>query len=476
MPELPEVETVRKTLEYQLGNPRIQEVQIFYPRLVENISIDRFRAQLLGKCIEGYQRIGKYLIFDLQDVYLVSHLRMEGKYFVEEKQMPYDASHTHAIITFVDGRELRYHDTRKFGRMYLYPKDGHLEEQKAFANVGYDVFDERLNAAYLYKQFHKRRIVLKQALLDQSVMAGVGNIYADEICFALQMHPETKIYHLRKQDFANVLYYTRHILSGAIKDGGTTIRSYTSSLGVDGRFQLQLRVHAKKDAPCGVCGTKILKKVVATRGTYYCPNCQKKKYAKKRSKIIGLTGVMGAGKSAAIAILKKLQIPVLDCDEINRALLQKDATGYLAIRSQFSDDIYDEFDNIDPKKLSSIIFQDIHKKAQLESILHPLIQKEMKKEIARLCKHPMIVVEVPLLFEVKWESFFDEIWVVACEEAIIFERLEKYRGYSTEEAKRRLAHQMPQADKIKRAHVVLRNDTDIATLEEQIRKAIEGKG
>lgn len=277
MPELPEVETVRRTLEYQLGNPIIEDVEIRWNPIVDNLTPIEFRAQLLGKRIDGYHRIGKYLIFDIEDVFLVSHLRMEGKYYVEPKTAPYDHKHTHVLITFTDGRQLRYHDTRKFGRMYLYPKDQPLKQQKAFANVGYDVFDEALTDTYLYQQFHPRKIVLKQALLDQSVMAGVGNIYADEICFAMRMHPETKIYHLRKKDFAKLLEETRRILRGAIQSGGTTIRSYTSSLGVDGRFQLKLRIHAKEHQACSLCGTMIKKKTVATRGTYYCPVCQRKK-------------------------------------------------------------------------------------------------------------------------------------------------------------------------------------------------------
>lgn len=277
MPELPEVETVRRTLAYQLQNPTIEDVEIRYPPILANVTKEEFRSQLIGKRICDYQRIGKYLIFDMEDIYVVSHLRMEGKYYVEAKETAYDKKHTHVLIRLRDGRELRYHDTRKFGRMYLYPKQEPLKQQKAFANVGYDVFDERLTPTYLYQKLHPRKIVLKQALLDQSVMAGVGNIYADEICFAMRMHPETKIYHLRKKDFEQLLFETRRILQGAIQAGGTTIRSYTSSLGVDGRFQLKLRIHAKENQACSVCNTLIKKKFVATRGTYFCPVCQRKK-------------------------------------------------------------------------------------------------------------------------------------------------------------------------------------------------------
>ncbi len=277
MPELPEVETVRKTLEVQLGHPQITTVEVRWPRIVENETPQGFAAALVGETIREYDRVGKYLIFRLDHYVLVSHLRMEGKYYVQSSDEPYDPKHAHLIITFRDGRQLRYHDTRKFGRFYLYDRSVDLTKQKAFAHCGYDVFDERVNAQYLYDCLHQRKIVLKQALLDQSVMAGIGNIYADEICFALKRHPETPIAKLRMKEYDRLLEHARRILSEAMASGGTTIRSYTSSLGVDGRFQLQLQVHAKANEPCPICGAIIRKKFVATRGTYYCPKCQRKR-------------------------------------------------------------------------------------------------------------------------------------------------------------------------------------------------------
>lgn len=277
MPELPEVETVLRTLKFQLQHPLIQEVEVFWPRIIDGMDVPSFQTALSGQTITGYKRTGKYLIFELDAFYLVSHLRMEGKFYVQNREDPYDTKHTHLIIRFVGGKELRYHDTRKFGRMYLYPKTDDLYQQKAFAHCGYDVFDERVTPMYLYTQLHHRNIVLKQALLDQSVMAGIGNIYANEICFALRLHPETKISRLSKKDFERLLTETRRILTEAIQAGGTTIRSYTSSLGVDGRFQLSLSVHARANAPCKICQTMIQKKMVKGRGTYFCPHCQRKK-------------------------------------------------------------------------------------------------------------------------------------------------------------------------------------------------------
>lgn len=276
MPELPEVETVRSTLAYQLGHPTFTYVCVTWRNIIAYPDVETFTQILQGKTIEAYERIGKYLIFDLGSHDLICHLRMEGKFYVEDKDAPYDKKHTHVFMGFTDGRELRYHDTRKFGKMYVYEK-GDRKNYPCFKAVGYDAFDERLSADYIYAHYHARHITLKQALLDQSVIAGIGNIYANEICFACGLHPETKTHRLRKKDCERILQETRRILNGAVNAGGTTIRSYTSSLGVHGRFQLKLKVHARENEECLVCHTKIQKKQVATRGTYFCPKCQKRR-------------------------------------------------------------------------------------------------------------------------------------------------------------------------------------------------------
>ena len=275
MPELPEVETVLRTLEHQLCHPIITNCQVLWDRIIAYPDVQGFMDTITGKQIQGYHRFGKFLMFDLGTHMWICHLRMEGKFYVQDITDPYD-SHVHVIFTLDHTRQLRYHDTRKFGRMWLYEKteDG---SYPCFEHYGYDVFDERLNANYLYQKVHKKKKALKIILLDQSILCGIGNIYADEICFALKMHPQTLIHHLRKKDFEELIVQSRRIMKGAIRSGGTTIRSYTSSLGVDGRFQLKLKVHARKGEACGVCGTPIKKITVGGRGTYYCPTCQKRK-------------------------------------------------------------------------------------------------------------------------------------------------------------------------------------------------------
>lgn len=276
MPELPEVETVLRTLEKQLGNPIINHVNVLYDKIIATSDVSTFINELTNESIIDYHRLGKYLIFECKQHYFIVHMRMEGKFYIQDPSEDYD-KHTHVLIDLADGKQLRYHDTRKFGRMYLYDKNIDYHMLDCFKNVGYDAFDEELTWQLLYQASRKKRITLKQFLLDQRIMAGVGNIYADEICYACKLHPCTKVNRLSKKDCENILNETRRILTGAIKAGGTTIRSYTSSLKVDGRFQLQLKVHERKNEKCYRCGNIIGKIQVAGRGTSFCKACQKRK-------------------------------------------------------------------------------------------------------------------------------------------------------------------------------------------------------
>ena len=204
----------------------------------------------------------------LEDVLLSSHLRMEGKYYILGDGVPYDR-HTHVIFHLDDGTGLRYHDTRKFGRMEILAKDTDL---RTFHGLGPEPFSEEFSAAYIYACAHERRIPVKSLLLDQSFVAGIGNIYADEILFAIRIHPLTPGNCLDEEDMKRLIKQTRQILKRAIKAGGTTIRSYTSSLGVTGRFQLSLSVHTMEKCP--LCDSKITKIAVGGRGTYFCEKCQ----------------------------------------------------------------------------------------------------------------------------------------------------------------------------------------------------------
>lgn len=185
-------------------------------------------------------------------------------------------------------------------------------------------------------------------------------------------------------------------------------------------------------------------------------------------KKIGLTGSMGAGKSSVIAILKEAGITVLDCDAINAKLLQKGEAGYCQLVTAFGTSLLNDEKEIDKQRMSTYIFQDVQKKTQAEAILHPLIKEEINRQLHMHEREALVVVEVPLLFEVHWEDFFDEVWVVSCDKSILLERLKKYRHIDQAEAKRRLAHQMPQEEKIAKADVVFYNNSNKENLQRQI--------
>lgn len=274
MPELPEVETVVQTLKAQLGHATFTHVDVLWDNIIAQ-DLEEFKTLIQNQTIQNYGRKGKYLLFELDDYMLIAHLRMEGKFYIQMPEEPIN-KHIHVIFHLKDGRELRYHDTRKFGRMSIRPKRQDLNYEE-LANTGPDALDENVTSLELYHKWHQKRIRLKHMLLDQRFLAGIGNIYADEICFSCQLHPATLVTHLSKKDFENICFHTRRILKGAVQAGGTTIRSYTSSLGVHGRFQLELKVHQKVHQPCICCQTPIKKIQLEGRGTYFCPTCQKRK-------------------------------------------------------------------------------------------------------------------------------------------------------------------------------------------------------
>lgn len=270
MPELPEVETVKNALKREVLNKQIILATVYWNNIIASPSVKEFTEKLKNQVINNITRRGKWLLFELDDYYLLSHLRMEGKYFIRNTGDERN-KHDHVIFTFSDKTELRYNDTRKFGKMYLVDKDK-VYTEKPLNELGLEPWDEHLNKEYLRKKFKKKPV--KTELLDQSIIVGIGNIYADEILFLSKIYPETLASNLTDNNLDDIIKYTKEVLEKAIKLGGTTIKSYTSEEGVHGRFQNELLVHTKE--VCPNCKLKIEKITVGGRGTYYCPNCQKK--------------------------------------------------------------------------------------------------------------------------------------------------------------------------------------------------------
>lgn len=267
MPELPEVETVKNVLKKDLINLKIVNVLVNYEPMIKT-NVDEFKKNLIGEIILDIKRYGKWLVFETTNFCLVSHLRMEGKYYYTDDSKI--DKHIHVIIEFNNHKYLKYKDTRKFGVMYLVKKDK-LFIDTPLNKLGPEPFSDKVNVFYLKEKFQVNKPI-KTVLLDQEIMSGLGNIYDDEVLFKSRIHPLKKAKSLTDLEINNIIESSRSILSEAIKLGGTTIRSYTSSLGVEGSYQDKLLVHTKEI--CKVCKNKIKVIKVGGRSTYYCPNCQ----------------------------------------------------------------------------------------------------------------------------------------------------------------------------------------------------------
>lgn len=274
MPELPEVETVKEALNQTVKGQTIKEIELRYEPMIKNMSADEFKEKLINQTIQEVSRRGKYLVFHFDDYQLLSHLRMEGKYFYVDSNFELN-SHVHVIFTLENGKRLLYQDTRKFGTYHLYDKAIDLETTAPFQVLGLEPFATEFTPSYVKEKIQNKKKPIKSLLLDQTIVCGLGNIYVDEVLYRARLHPLTSSSELTDKDIENVVKYTVEVLARAIELGGTTIRTFSSSHGVSGTFQNELLVHQRKGENCYECHTPIEKIKVGGRGTYFCPTCQK---------------------------------------------------------------------------------------------------------------------------------------------------------------------------------------------------------
>lgn len=271
LPELPEVETIRRKLNETVCHQTIQAIEIRVPRIIRTPDVDSFLEQLRGQAFTSVERKGKHLVFKLAHGVLVSHLRMEGKFNYTPSSTPYD-KHDHVIFHFSNGYDLRYNDVRKFGTMDLVASENEVNSVRL---LGPEPLESTLTVTYLYEQFQRKNVTVKQALLNQEIVAGLGNIYVDEVLFYSKIHPEKTTKQLTKKELTLLIEGIRLIIQKAIDTGGSSVRSYTS-MGEKGSMQSHHAVYGKTGTPCTRCGTTIIKFKLSGRGTHFCPTCQPK--------------------------------------------------------------------------------------------------------------------------------------------------------------------------------------------------------
>ena len=277
MPELPEVETVVRGLRSAgLGGRLVRHARINWPKLVAQPSPAAFAQRLRGQRIQAIQRRAKFIVMPLSGgETLINHLRMTGQL----RLLPHDAPrgrHEHLGLTLDDGRELRFHDPRKFGRWWLTrnPEEvlGRLGPEPLSATFSIAEFSRRLRA-------HRRQ--LKPLLLDQTFLAGLGNIYVDEALWEARLHPQRRAHTLSATEQTSLYVAIRRVLRQGIRFGGTSLGDGEGNFrGIhrrSGRNRSRLQVYQRAGQPCSRCRTKIMRLTVAQRGTHLCPQCQKRR-------------------------------------------------------------------------------------------------------------------------------------------------------------------------------------------------------
>ncbi|MCR5348527.1 MAG: DNA-formamidopyrimidine glycosylase [Bacilli bacterium] len=457
MPELPEVETVRRILQGVCVGKTIEGIDVFRPK---NIASDpnEFVTRLQGKTIEGIGRKGKFLLFFLSEsLVIVSHLRMEGKYFYQPSPEP-QGKHDILRFRFTDGSALVYNDVRKFGRLQL-SDQMHYLQTPPLSELGPEPFD------YSPDQFKKRlskdKRYIKQVLMDQSVIAGIGNIYCDEVLFASALHPLTPACEISEKA-EEILHNAQFILNKAIEASGSTIRSYHPGKDIDGMFQLSIQAYGKENQPCPKCGFPMRRILANGRGTTFCPRCQKATHVPF---VLGVTGPIHSGKSTVSRFFESKGYDLFDAD-----VIAKQAYGDKTIQKRIKTLLGREaLENGKPNTghIRSKLIQNPALRKKLEGIIHPCVIRKAKQFIANHKPNQQIVLDVPLLFQSGMDELCDATILVLTSPEAFAQRINEEGTRGHELAK--INKDWPVALVKKKASFTVYNDGSL----EDLHKALE---
>ncbi|HHY92402.1 MAG TPA: bifunctional DNA-formamidopyrimidine glycosylase/DNA-(apurinic or apyrimidinic site) lyase [Firmicutes bacterium] len=273
MPELPEVETIRRTLQPHLVGQTVTAVRVYRPQQLQNITSAELGRRLTGKKIEELGRRGKYLLFFLENQeVLVVHLRMTGRLLFYSEGVAV-TPYTRLVLGLTPPAELHLHDVRSFAMVFL-TTQAELPSLSGLASLGPEPFSPDFTPQELSAALAAHRGPIKNVLLAQRVVAGLGNIYADEALFQAGINPLRPANSLTAEEAARLFAGIRAVLKKAIAAGGTSIRDYVNGHGVPGSFQLQLAAYGRKGEPCRQCGTPLVGRRLGGRSTVFCPRCQ----------------------------------------------------------------------------------------------------------------------------------------------------------------------------------------------------------
>jgi formamidopyrimidine-DNA glycosylase len=271
MPELPEVETTRRGVDPHVVGRKIVALAVHEPRLRWRVP-DSLPAQVAGQRVRQTGRRAKYLLIELDSGTLLLHLGMSGSLRVLPAETP-RLAHDHFDLLLDSGLTLRFNDPRRFGSLHY--TTGNLDEHPLLRRLAPEPLQESFNAEYLWRITRKRKVAIKQLLMNSSLVVGVGNIYASEALFRARIRPKRQARSLTRSEVAKLARAVRAVLTMAIKVGGTTLRDYVGADGNPGYFRQKLYAYERAGKPCRVCRGPIKQIAQGQRSTYYCPTCQK---------------------------------------------------------------------------------------------------------------------------------------------------------------------------------------------------------
>lgn len=458
MPELPEVETIKNILEPIVKGHTITSIDVLRDCTIVGDQ-NEFISTMTGKTFKSISRIGKFLIFHLSDdVVMISHLRMEGKYF-ELDETSKNTYFCRMVFHLNNGKKICYDDSRCFGMMKVSTENEYMSV-KDIAQLGPEPFDVT-NVQYLIDRTKRTGIAIKTVLMDQTLMCGIGNIYADEILYASKIHPLTPAKLIRKEEWENILENAKKILKQAMELGGSTIRSYHPGKNIDGKFQSRLLAYGHQGQKCSRCGGDFFFVKVNGRGTTFCPHCQAKRGAPIK---VAIFGKIASGKSTVLKQFKEAKIPTISCDEIVKELYTRPEL-VKKINKTFSI----PGDEINKDLLRKTVQNPINKK-KLENIVHPLVRLELEKFLSQ--KKDILVAEVPLLYEAEMEDLFDVAIAIDIDQEIQVQRLFERNGKTAKDLSALNNMNSKFDENKKKAEFVISNNSDLSSLSNQIKEVI----
>lgn len=272
MPELPEVETIRRELEEKISSEKIKEVIINLAKPIKTPQAPEFKKKLTGKKIKGAKRHGKFIILEIEEGdFLLIHLKLTGQLIIEKSEAPVE-KHAHIIFRFNSGKDLRFIDLRRFGTMHLVDK---LEKVKAYQELGPEPLEPSFSPEKLKEIIGNRPTKIKQLLMDQTRIAGIGNIYAAESLFRARISPLRPAKTLKDNEIKKLHQEIQQVLKEAIKYKGSSVDEYVTTEGKEGEYKDKLLIYGLDKTTCPVCKGKVKTIRLGGRGTNYCPRCQK---------------------------------------------------------------------------------------------------------------------------------------------------------------------------------------------------------